>query len=116
MPISKAPRTVASRLAQPALSELGQLSQDEVRLLPSNIVFASSDRHLALTVRFVDATLGRVVFEERALIGSFAMLKDPRYFERFEVASGLVAWPQGPALDSDSLYRDIRAHGVSVLR
>ena len=99
-----------------ALREHGQLSQDEIRQLPSNVVWVTSDRHLALTVRFVDSTLGRVVFEPAALTGALSQLADPSYFERFALDNGSVAWPSGQALPSEELYASIKAGGFHVVR
>lgn len=98
------------------LHEHGQLSQDEIRQLPSNVVWVTSDRHLALTVRFVDATLGRVVFEPAALTGALSQLAEPSYFERFTLDNGSVAWPGGQALPSEELYASIRSGGFHVVR
>ena len=99
-----------------ALHEHGQLSQDEIRQMPSNVVWVSSDRHLALTVRFVDATIGRVVFEPAALTGSLTQLAEPGYFSRYTLENGTVAWPGGQALIAEDLYASIKKSGVHVVR
>jgi hypothetical protein len=113
---SNSPRSTLLTEGRQSKLENGQHSRDEGCQLPSNVVWVSSDRHLALTVKFLDATLGRAVFEPSALKGAFSKLEDPVYFSRFVLERGSIVWPDGQALTFDGLYWSIQQTGVYVVR
>ena len=78
-------------------------------------VCAGEDK--TLVVRFVDGTTGRVelgVFlAGRGVDGTiFEALRDDRFFKQAMVSDGVVRWPNGADLASDSMYDAIREGGL----
>ena len=71
---------------------------------------------LTLFVRFDDGVAGPVRFEESALRGVFAHLRDPDYFRRAGILYGAVSWPNElPDLAPDAMHDEIAANGEWIL-
>lgn len=67
--------------------------------------------------RFDDGVKGHVRFEESALKGVFAKLRDPDYFARVGISYGAVSWPnEGPDLGPCSMHHHFRRSGEWVLK
>ncbi len=71
---------------------------------------------LALQVRFVDGTVGKVKFENSHLTGVFEVLKNPATFDQVHIDNGAVAWPGDIDLAPDAMYAQIKSQGEWVLR
>ncbi len=69
-----------------------------------------------MQVRFADGTEGSVKFEQSHLYGVFESLKDPNFFFRAYLDSGVVTWPGDIDIAPDAMYREIKRHGLWVLR
>lgn len=69
-----------------------------------------------MQVRFADGTQGSVKFEQSHLYGVFESLKDPNFFTRAYLDSGVVTWPGNIDIAPDAMYREIKQHGQWVLR
>jgi hypothetical protein len=69
-----------------------------------------------LDVCFEDGTRGRVQFESSHLTGVFTALKNPDFFKQVFIQGGAVAWPDDLDLAPDSMYNEIKAKGIWVLR
>ena len=71
-----------------------------------------------LAVRFVDGTSGHVDCSRlisSAKAGVFRSLRDPVTFAAVHVEGGAVTWPGDLDLAPDTMYNQIRAHGVWVV-
>jgi hypothetical protein len=72
--------------------------------------------HLKLKVTFFDGLTGTVQFEPSHLTGVFASLKDPAFFGKAHIESGVVTWPDGIDLAPDAMHQAIKNNGVWILR
>lgn len=66
-----------------------------------------------LLLRFSDAAWGVYDFTHFIEAGTemTAPLRDPRYFARYFIEAGALAWPNGFDLGAESLYRRLEAKG-----
>lgn len=71
---------------------------------------------LTLWIEHQDGVKGHVRFEESALTGIFAALKDARAFGQVRVEYGAVAWPNGLDLAPDNMHRHLAAFGEWILQ
>jgi Protein of unknown function (DUF2442) len=77
-----------------------------------NVVSVSAVAPLTLAVKFDNGVEGRVRFEESALYGVFALLKDPKYFGKVGIQYGAVSWPnETPDMCPDTMHDEIVRHG-----
>lgn len=81
-----------------------------------DVVEVETGPNLSMLVRFADGTQGSVKFEQSHLFGVFESLKDPSFFGRAYLDSGVVTWPGNIDLAPDAMYREIKQHGQWVLR
>jgi hypothetical protein len=72
--------------------------------------------HLKLKVTFFDGLTGIVQFEPSHLTGVFASLKDPAFFGKAHIESGVVTWPDGIDLAPDAMHQAIKNNGIWILR
>ena len=84
--------------------------------MPWDVVDLKIIAPLALLVSFSDGTSGEVRFENSHLTGVFSALKDFNFFKQAFIDRGAVAWPDNIDLAPDSMYNEIKANGVWVLR
>jgi hypothetical protein len=74
-----------------------------------------------LRAEFLDGTCGEVDLSPRLTrtdaIGVFEALRDPAAFARVAVVMGAVTWPEFDIdLAPDAMHRELKEHGVWVLR
>lgn len=81
-----------------------------------DVVEVEPSPDLSMQVRFADGTQGSVKFERSHLFGVFESLKDPSFFCRAYLDSGVVMWPGDIDIAPDAMYREIKQHGQWVLR
>lgn len=81
-----------------------------------DVVEVEAKPDLSMQVRFADGTNGLVRFERSHLFGVFQPLKDPAFFCRAYLDSGVVTWPGNIDIAPDAMYREIKQHGQWVLR
>lgn len=81
-----------------------------------DVVEVEAKPDLSMQVRFADGTNGQVKFERSHLFGVFESLKDPAFFCRAYLDSGVVTWPGNIDIAPDAMYREIKQHGQWVLR
>lgn len=84
--------------------------------MPWDVVDLEIIAPLAMLVRFSDGTSGEVRFEASHLTGVFSVLKDFNFFNQAFIDRGAVAWPNNLDLAPDTMYNEIKANGVWVLR
>ncbi|MFN7901396.1 MAG: DUF2442 domain-containing protein [Holosporales bacterium] len=88
---------------------------------PYTLLTASALPGYALNVAFLDGTTGRVemapLLTRTDAIGVFEALRDPAAFARVAVVMGAVTWPEFDIdLAPDAMHRELKEHGVWVLR
>ena len=76
-----------------------------------DVVEVKPIEHLALEVRFADGVQGRARLLENALVGVFAVLKDPVFFAKVESGNGFITWPGELDLAPDAMYEAIKRSG-----
>lgn len=81
-----------------------------------DVVEVEPKADLSMRVRFADGTQGNVKFEQSHLFGVFESLKDPGFFCQAFLDSGAVSWPGNIDIAPDAMYREIKQHGLWVLR
>jgi Protein of unknown function (DUF2442) len=82
-----------------------------------NVMSVEVTGPLTLWVEHRDGVRGTVRFEESALRGVFALLKDPAYFAQVGVSDGVVSWPnEMPDLAPDAMHDEIAKNGEWVLQ
>ncbi len=84
------------------------------RAVPWRVVAVRALADWIVAVQFADGIAGdvdlsRLVHGDSP--GVFSVLRDAQYFARVMIAHGAVAWPDGPDLAPDAMYRAIRSTG-----
>ena len=80
-----------------------------------DVVSVNIIKHLEFNVTFSDGLSGRVRMLPSHLFGVFARLKDPGFFNQFQVTNGFVSWPDEIDLAPDAMYEAIRRDGEWLL-
>lgn len=75
----------------------------ETKLLP-HVVAAEHVRGFVLRVSFQDGTEKLIDFKQWLEGPVFVPLKDVKYFRRFLIDGGTVAWPNGADIAPETLY------------
>jgi hypothetical protein len=72
-----------------------------------------------LHVRFNDGIEGTVEladFVNSASAGVFAALRDESVFRQARIELGAITWPDNLDLAPDAMHREIKAHGIWIVR
>lgn len=78
------------------------------QVLP-NVVRAEYRGQFRIWVLFHEGVESTIDFAEWLAGPVFEPLKDPRYFERFFLEGGTVAWPNGADIAPETLYERAKA-------
>ena len=102
--VALAKRRIVVGLRLNRASLLGNSEKMSVAMKLSNVIEAKHDGRFRLRLVFNDKTAKTVDFHPWLKGPVFAPLKDERYFQRFFLDGGTVAWPNGADITPETLY------------